>query len=960
MQDDFMMSFGFFELDAENQSQKRKLQLREGELREVTVLFADIKGFTSLSTRLQPEVIHSRMDELLKIFSRCITFYGGFVDKYIGDAIMALFGAKKASEQDTERAIRAGFKMLEQLQLYNSALRQKPGYEDVELSVRIGINTGMVSVGKVGESRAGDFTVYGPEVNLASRMESNAPIGRIMLPLSTKNLVEHIFEFEHLGLRELKGIAQPVDCWSPTHLRATDQGRAHRYGNIFVGRARELALLNEALDEVIPQAAESATQSQTSCPRPLIIGINAEAGLGKSRLVYEFIRKRQQDAEYIQAGCDGVSPTPLHLFARLLERRFGMRLSEAYQDKLAKLETAFASLKQDADASLKDALQESFPLIAWLLEIPIKDDRLRLDGKELLQHLQLAVNVVLEAIKQECARSGKPLVMVLDDLHWIDESSALALEHLIDRFAHSQFPSLLLLMYRPEFSVPVYMQRMRGWQEVTLKPMDEKDITELVLSHTRHLNLSERSIEQVLARSAGNPFYLEEWSNFVSSLPDEDWQDMPVPANLNALILSRLDALPQALKNILQKAAVIGQEFFVEILKEIERNLQEPVDIDSGLDSLEERSLILKQSGFEFSSYLFKHISTREVAYQTLLIANRKLLHQLTAEAIETLFAGRLDEFSFALGNHYLKADMPAKALPSLQKAAASALRVYDNPSALQLYQQVQKILPLDDFTQMAETLLAIIELKLAMGNWKDLEDDLARLVDMGTQAQLPQMEFHSLRIRGMLAFLRGNKDIAKELWDAAAALSQSLDSQMPRCMITNLLGVWHQDIKEWDEALKYHQTSLSLAQELADPQREAKSLNNLGLLYLAREQNDEALRSFNESLAIARQYHLLKDESLAVGNIGHAHIVMKEYAEAMPPLKLKLDLARRMNDKPETIKALGNISKVYFNTDRKADAIVTLEKIIIIKQYLGDEEGIKDTQASIDDIKAGLNEDNI
>jgi class 3 adenylate cyclase len=233
---------GFFGLEEDNLTQKRKLQLREGELREVTVLFADIKGFTNLSSRLDPEVIHARMDELLKVFSRCGTFYGGFVDKYIGDAIMALFGAKKASEQDTERAIRAGLKMVEQLQLYNHNLRQMHGYEDVELSVRIGINTGLVSVGRVGESREGDFTVYGPEVNLASRMESNAPVGRIMVPDTTKKLVEQIFEFEPLGLKQVKGIDKAVDCWSPLGLKTLEASLAERYGSSFIGRDTELRL----------------------------------------------------------------------------------------------------------------------------------------------------------------------------------------------------------------------------------------------------------------------------------------------------------------------------------------------------------------------------------------------------------------------------------------------------------------------------------------------------------------------------------------------------------------------------------------------------------------------------------------------------------------------------------------------------------------------------------------------
>ncbi|MDD3096137.1 MAG: adenylate/guanylate cyclase domain-containing protein, partial [Candidatus Cloacimonetes bacterium] len=172
--DDLFFNSEFLLEDEEN----NKPSLKEGELREVSVLFADIKGFTNISNNFEPEVIHGKMDEIMKIFSKCITFYGGFVDKYIGDGIMALFGAKKATEHDTQRCILAAIKMQEQLRLYNSLLVRERGFENLELGLRVGINTGMVSVGKVGQSREGDFTVYGPQVNLASRMESNAPVNR--------------------------------------------------------------------------------------------------------------------------------------------------------------------------------------------------------------------------------------------------------------------------------------------------------------------------------------------------------------------------------------------------------------------------------------------------------------------------------------------------------------------------------------------------------------------------------------------------------------------------------------------------------------------------------------------------------------------------------------------------------------------------------------------------------------
>ena len=302
MQDDLILDSGFFGFEEDNLNRKQKHQLREGELREVTILFADIKGFTDLSSQLDPETVHLRMDELMKIFSRCVTFYGGFVDKYIGDAIMALFGAKQASEHDTERAIRAALKMIEQLKRYNEKLKEIPKYKDVELRIRVGINTGVVSVGKVGQSREGDFTVYGPEVNLASRMETNAPVGRIMLSQYTKELVDDVFDFEYLGVRELKGIAEQVECWSPFGVSAAGSSQLKRFSGSFLGRSSELSLLNGALEEISSQGCLKEHTTTLPPPRPIIYGIKAEAGLGKSRLAYEFVQSHLGRAEFLDAA----------------------------------------------------------------------------------------------------------------------------------------------------------------------------------------------------------------------------------------------------------------------------------------------------------------------------------------------------------------------------------------------------------------------------------------------------------------------------------------------------------------------------------------------------------------------------------------------------------------------------------------------------------------------------------
>lgn len=946
--EDMLFGTGFFDPEQDNLAQKQRLQLREGELREVTVLFADIKGFTNLSTRFPAEVIHARMDELMKVFSRCVTFFGGFVDKYIGDSIMALFGAKKATEHDTERAIRAALKMLQQLDLYNDYLRRQPGYEDVELSVRVGINTGLVSVGKVGESREGDFTVYGPEVNLASRMESNAPVGGIMLPASTKRLVEHVFEFDHLGMKTVKGIDTPVDCWQPLRVKTDDEDRLARYSRQFIGRDKEMSALRDALQRSTFTTETDAFAAELPPPRPVIAGVRADAGLGKSRLVYEFAREAADAAIFINGACNGVSPTPLNLFANLFENHFCLRVSEGMEDKKRKLDTAFASLNRDADDTQRAALTDAYPLISFLLEIRNEDPRLKQAGKDLLQHLMVAVDTVLDAILRCVGRGGKPLVFVLDDMHWLDESSAAALEHIINRFSQSSFPSMWVLLYRPDFTVPGFLSRMRGFFEFELHPLSEAEIDGLIMEYGKHLDLSESTIAKVVHLSAGNPFYLEEWCNYIASLPHTDWADMPVPANLHALILSRLDSLPQILRVLLQKAAVIGQEFFVEILKAVEKNLQDSVDVDTTLGTLEQNALIIKMLGFEYSSYFFKHITTREVAYQTLLVANRKLLHRLTAEAIEELFPDRLDEFLFALAQHYQRAEITDKALIYTLKAADAAARIYNNAQAIELYSQYLQLYDGEELASKGAILVKMADIQWLNGDWADAQKSIDAFMEIADQLSDPALACHGHRLRGMRAFHRRDMETALAQWQDCLAKAQAARDELMQCTALNLLGIWHQDQGQYVSALEFHGRSMALAEKLNEPQRIAKTLNNLGMMHLSQNNYAKAEELFSQSYAIAEEHRYLKDQSLAIGNLAHAAILQEKYPQALDLLAQKLDLAEKMNDKLEIMKALGNYGRIYMATDRPELALQMYERILRIKKYIGDVDSIPITEANL------------
>ncbi len=893
-----------------------QLRLEEGERREVTVLFADVKGFTKLSQKLDPEEVHRRMNEIMKIFTRCITMYGGYVDKYIGDCIMGLFGAKKASEQDTQRAILAGLMMTSQLKLYNKLIRQKGLSHGIEFNIRVGINTGLVHVGKMGQERVGDYTVIGSPANLASRMESNAPVGRIMLPVDTMKTVEHLFDFERVGFVDVKGYDEPIECYlvkSPRHHKVE---RWLKRKSIFIGREDEMRVLRDGFESLGKRQVAS------------IIGISGDAGLGKSRLVHEFAATIRDEALILQAICSGLRPTPFNLFTSLLENYCRIHVNEAEQSRKDKLHKA-----------LTDDLSDDEPLLGFLLGIRSDDVRLQQSKKDRIEHVQQAILALLKSIAEQ---SDKPVVLVLDDIHWIDESSQAVLDYLQSRFFSTPDAArwLVILMHRPDFELSIKTDT------IELKPLSSPEITRLIRQHTSDLDLPHGAIAKIEALSAGNPFYLEEWCNYIHNLPTSDLKDFPVPANLHSLILSRLDQLDGEVKLLLQKAAVIGQEFFLEILHEIEHRLDNPAPLDTTIEDLERQSMILKMLGFDYSAYFFKHITTREVAYQTLLISNRKLLHKLTAEAIESIFPDELDRFLYALADHYVRAEQTDKALVYLKQSAKLATDSYANRQAIRLWKKYIELLPEKEIGEKQTAKLTIAEIQWLIGDWDTAEDGIKSILQ-GKPGN-PAINFEAHRQLGICHFYRGRMDEAKEEFEKALKIATTTNDPHHLATAHGNLGIWHQHHKEMSIALEHHRSALSYAKNIEDFDRAAKTYSNIGMIHLIQQEYMEAEDNFQAGLKIAMRYRFQKIQSILIGNLGYLRYLEDKPEKAIRYYEQKWLLAEKMDDKLEMIKVLGNIGNIRRDRGEHREALDFYRRILAIKLTLGNKTSIAATHYNI------------
>jgi predicted ATPase len=743
-----------------------------------------------------------------------------------------------------------------------------------------------------------------------------------MLPLHTKQLVEQIFEFEHLGPVSVKGMDFPIDCWLVVGQRTEGHKPAR---TVFIGREEELA----ALSEVYAKAHNSFQ----------IIGLKGDAGIGKSRLIQEFCAALDS-TDVLRGTCSSISPTPFNLFTRILEEQFQIRHNIPTADRKSRLEAEIQALA--GRSSNPEEILDTLPLLGLLLEIRYPDPRVKQKGKDLLNHILRAIELILMTLIRNA--QGRTLVLILDDIHLIDEASAQALCHLISKIDSEGISLMMIAMYRLDYQILECLTAHPSFTELEISALSEDKINDLVQHYTRDMNLSDTTLKLVRELSAGNPFFLEEWCNYIANLPKTELDEYPVPGNLHALILSRLDNLPQKLRLLLHKASVIGNVFFVEILREVERRLDESADVEATLKGLEEHSLIMRMLGFDFSTYFFKHITTREVAYQTLLQQNRKMLHQLTAEAIESLFSDRLEEFSFALADHYLRAEDPEKSKPHLHKAIDMAAKVYDNALAIKLTDELLSIL--EDGTEKAEILIKSADIKWLIGNWAEADLDIVQAASMVSADSLLACEIN--RFKGIAAFFKGNMDTALADFKQGYSLALKLNDRLQLCIALSNLGIWHQHHKKLVEAIDYHQQSLELAISLNENQRQAKTCSNLGLIYLEQGDFPKAETSLRKSLDIAQSERFLRDESIALGNLAWTLMKQKRFDEAMPYLCQKLALATQMNDKLETIKALGNIGNIHSENLDYAKALEYYEKILALKLQLGNPQEIEITQKVI------------
>jgi class 3 adenylate cyclase/tetratricopeptide (TPR) repeat protein len=769
----------------------------EGERKQVTVLFADLKGSMELLADRDPEEARQLLDPVLERMMAAVHRYEGTVNQVMGDGIMALFGAPIAHEDHAVRACYAALALQAAIRTYAEAARRAHG---ITVQMRVGLNSGAVVVRAIGNDLHMDYSAVGQTTHLAARMEQLATPGSILLTTDTLRLVEGLVQVTALGPIPVKGLPEPVEVFElvgASALRGRFQARVAGGLTRFVGRETELAALVQALERA------GAGHGQ-------VVAVVGEAGVGKSRLVYECVHSHHFQGWRVleSASVSYGKATPYFPVIELLRRYTHVEERDDVRAIRAKVTGQVLTL----DATL----QETIPALLSLLDALPEDSPFRtLDPPQRRQRTLDACKRVLL-----CESQVQPLVLVFEDLHWIDTETQTLLESLVESLPTVRL--LLLVNYRPEYQ--------HGWGSKTyytqlrldpLPPGSANDLLQILLGDDPSLAPLKRLL---IERTEGNPFFLEESvralveTGVLVGAPGayrlaQALPTIQVPATVLAVLAARIDRLTPEAKRLLQTAAVIGTEVPLPLLYAI-AELPEAT-LHGGLAHLQAAEFLYETRLFPDHAYTFKHALTHEVAYSSLLQERRHVLHTRIVEALEALAGDRIAEQVERLAHHAVRSEVWDKALVYCRQAGDKALARSAYREAVGSFEQALSALA--HLPEQRDTREQAIDLRLA------LRSVLRALGDF----------------RRVLAYLR-----------EAESLAAALDDQHRLGQVSVFLSLHFDNIGEYDQAIAAAQRALALATAGRDVGLQALATYYLGLAYYDQGNYRRAIDCLGQTVA--------------------------------------------------------------------------------------------------------------
>jgi class 3 adenylate cyclase/tetratricopeptide (TPR) repeat protein len=894
----------------------------EGERKQVTVLFADLKGSMELLADRDPEEARQLLDPVLTLMMQAVHRYEGTVNQVMGDGIMALFGAPLAHEDHAVRACYAALAMQEAIRRYSDEVRRWHG---LEVQIRVGLNSGEVVVRAIGNDLHMDYSAIGQVTHLAARMEQLAPPGTIRLTAETLRLAEGLVQVKPLGPIPVKGLSYPMEVFElagawPARTRL--QAFAARELTRFVGRQVELESIRQALEHA------DAGHGQ-------LVAVIGEPGVGKTRLFYEFICSHCTHGWLLLEG-HGVShgkTTPYLPIRDLLKAYFQL---EARDDAVRLREKLTRKL-----LALDEALIPTLPALLTLLDVPVEDHEWQiLDPPQRRQR-------TLEALKRLLLRESQlqPLAVVCENLHWIDTETQAFLDRLVDSLPTARI--LLLVNYRPEYqhtwgSKTYYTQLRLD----PLPPAGAQTLLQVLLGDDADLAPLKRVLSE---RTARNPFFLEESVRALAEsqvLVGEPGAyrlaraplTMQVPATVQAVLAARMDRLPTEDKILLQTAAVIGKDVPFALLQAIAEIPEEA--LRGALTHLQAAEFLYEASLFPELEYTFKHALTQEAAYGSLLQERRRTLHARIVAAIERLHPDRLDEQVERLAYHALRGEVWGKALVYVRQAGAKAAARSAHREAVGCFEQA--LVALSHLPETQDTCEQAIDLRFSLRNALLPLGEQAQIIDHLRAAQTLAEALHDERRLGQAyAYLAeyfrltGALDRAVESGERALALATALRDFALELMATFFVGTAYHALGDYRRAVDcFRRNVASLTSELI---RErfgmtglpavmsrtwlVSSLTDLGAFDEGAARGEEAVRMAE---AVDHPFSLTQ----AYFALGSLYLRKGDLSQAIPVLERGLGLCQAANIQTWFPTVAATLGYAYTLAGRVAEALPLLQPV--------------------------------
>ena len=834
-----------------------------GERRVITVLFCDVVGSTSLAARFDPEEWAEVMSEAFRIMIAPIEEYGGMVARLMGDAVLAFFGAPQAHEDDPQRAVLAGLGIVNGIRLFAHQFEQDYGWE---FNVRVGINTGPVVVGEIGSGQSGEYTAMGDAINLAARMEQTAAPGTVQISEETYRLIAPLFDVWDLGGIEVKGKEEPVQAYRVLGLEP-QPGRLRGLDGIhspLIGREREIGRLRDILTGLREN-------------RSGICYLVGEAGLGKSRLIAEL---RQDWRDQLAATYGDVSPMwrgwtefvavsygashPYDMLKRQVRNFCGIRETDpppVIHERLNSLISAYPS-----------ALHERMHRLFGFLLGDTAAEAGALGQGEAFQN---ELRSVIEQMAQAQSSQG-PVVYVIDDVHWADVASLEMIRNLLP-MVHKR-PVLFLFAMRPDWSTPgwqLYLESQMEYPEysasIYLEPLNSTDSHTLVRELLEDASAPDRIYELIEHKAEGNPFFVEETVRTLLDsgslqrtdaglrwVPETDIDHIVdligLPGNVQSLLTARIDQLEMPVRRTLQLASVIGRSFSLRVLERLAERPTEALHDD--LKRLAQADLVRPSLSGAEAEYAFRHALTRDAAYETILLRQRRRYHRRVGEAFEALYADRLADEAPRLAYHFAEGRDWARAVRYYTLAGETAARLYANTEAIEHYGHALEIARANPAAVNDATLIDLVRrlgrVYEVAGRYEDALQTYEALEQLGSQRDNPALRLEGLMPQAII-YLTPTLHMSAERGGVLADQIMALAEQTGR-PDAEAYGHWARQLYYVNvapdpvQAVREGERALALAHAHGLRELEAFVTNDIGRAYAAVGRVDDAFATFEQA----------------------------------------------------------------------------------------------------------------